>query len=327
MRRTHASGRREHRPLSVTVDPRRKGQFPSGGEGSNLARAVYGRTKCLGDTTRSVPARALITTMDQGISSCSNFAVGVVVARVSGVAGLGAFSLAYAAWVFIASLHRSLITNPMAIAGDARHPTDARANIKRGFASEVLLGLGAGLIMALLGLVLVAAGQVSFGVAQLAMAPWIIVLLLQDYWRWIGFMKGKPGKALVNDLVFDLIQAAGFGLLFVAHIHSAPLAIAAWGLGALGGAILGLWQFRVWPSFFGRLHVAPEEVGGRRVASSHLNLVVGFPPALRHLYGGVPWAGWTWRLEGGSGPCPGALRCPRTSGREHWAPRGIACLR
>ena len=245
--RTH--GRRPYRPLTVTVDTSGRVNFRPVLVDPMSASLGTGDATEAG--TRSVPARAFVTTMDQGVASVSNFAVGVVVARVSGVAGLGAFSLAYAAWIFIASLHRSLITDPMAIAGDARHPTDTRANIKRGFASEVLLGLAAGLVMALLGLVLIIAGQTTFGVSQLAVAPWIIFLLLQDYWRWIGFMQGRPGKALVNDLVFDLIQGIGFGLLFVAHIHSAPLAIAAWGLGALGGAALGLWQFRVWPSFLG----------------------------------------------------------------------------
>ncbi len=136
--------------------------------------------------------------------------------------------------------------------------TNASANIRKGFAAEVLLGAGSGLVMAAIGVLLILLGQVSFGVSQLAVAPWIIVLLLQDYWRWIAFMQGKPGKALVNDLVFDVIQAAGFGLLFMAHIHSTPLAIAAWGFGALGGAVLGLWH-----SASGRPSLAASRGSGR----------------------------------------------------------------
>ena len=197
---------------------------------------------------RSVPQRAFITTLDQGVSSVSNFAVGVAVARLSGIAGLGAFSLAYAAWLLVAALHRALVTDPMAILGDARHPTDTRANLKKGFAAEVTLGVTAGAVIAVLGGALMLAGQRSFGISQLAVAPWVTFLLLQDYWRWIGFMQAKPGKALANDVVFDVVQAAGFVVLLVSHVHSTPLAIAAWGLGALGGAVFGIWQFRVTPS-------------------------------------------------------------------------------
>ena len=197
---------------------------------------------------RSVPARAFITTLDQGVASASNFAVAVAVARISGVSGLGAFSLAYAAWLFVAAMHRSLVTDPMAITGDARHPTLAKANVRSGFASEVSLGLATGGIFALVGLALVAIGASSFGISMLALAPWVTFLLLQDYWRWIGFMQAKPGKALANDAVFDLVQAVGFAFLLVGHIHSTPLAIAAWGLGAVAGAVFGLWQFRIWPA-------------------------------------------------------------------------------
>ena len=42
-------------------------------------------------------ARARTTMADQCVASASNFAVGVVVARISGPAGLGAFALAYRA--------------------------------------------------------------------------------------------------------------------------------------------------------------------------------------------------------------------------------------
>ena len=63
---------------------------------------------------------AVLTLIDQGLSSVSNFAVGVVIARVVGASGLGGFALAYGAWLILAVLHRSLITDPMAISGDVR---------------------------------------------------------------------------------------------------------------------------------------------------------------------------------------------------------------
>src|SRR6185437_16418192 len=92
-----------------------------------------------GKPAMSARPRAGLTLADQGVSSLSNFAVGVVVARLSGPVGLGAFSLAYAAWLLLASMHRSLITDPMAIEGDVRqaNPRDA---IGRGAGSELILG-------------------------------------------------------------------------------------------------------------------------------------------------------------------------------------------
>lgn len=64
--------------------------------------------------------RATTTMLDQLLASASNVAVGIVVARISGPAGLGAFALAYTVWILVTTLHRSLITDPMAIMGDLR---------------------------------------------------------------------------------------------------------------------------------------------------------------------------------------------------------------
>ena len=53
---------------------------------------------------------------------------------------------------------------------------------------------------------------------------------LQDYWRWIGFMQGKPKKSLENDLVFNAVQALAFGGVFLAGLHSVFAVVAAWGV-------------------------------------------------------------------------------------------------
>jgi len=187
----------------------------------------------------------------------SNFAVGVAVARVAGASGLGGFSLAYAGWQVVAGMHRSLVTDPMAIEGDVYHATgnthDAgvRRGIKRGFAAEMLLGAGAASIFALVGGALMFCGQRTFGIAMVALAPWLPLLLVQDYWRWIGFMTRRPGLALANDTVFNCVQGAAFVAVFVIHTHSIVAVIACWGLGSLAGALYGLWQHRVLPSLAG----------------------------------------------------------------------------
>ena len=73
--------------------------------------------------------RALLTTTDQAFSSASNFVVGVAVARIAGPQGLGGFALAYGFWLVLAAMHRSLVTDPMAIENDAVQP-DAPGEIE-----------------------------------------------------------------------------------------------------------------------------------------------------------------------------------------------------
>jgi O-antigen/teichoic acid export membrane protein len=196
---------------------------------------------------RAAPQRALLTTIDQGFSSASNFVVGVAVARIAGPAGLGGFSLAYGFWLILAALHRSLVTDPMAIENDVILP-NAPARLRRGFASEVTLAIAAAICLLVVGIPLYVFGQKTFGLAMIAVVPWLPFLLVQDYWRWTGFMRREPGKALANDTVFNIVQAACFATVAVSGVHSVVLVIASWGAGAAAGAFYGLWQFKVRPT-------------------------------------------------------------------------------
>ena len=56
--------------------------------------------------------RAMTTLADQCVASGSNFAVGIVVARISGPAGLGGFALAYTGWILVTLIHRSSYYRP-----------------------------------------------------------------------------------------------------------------------------------------------------------------------------------------------------------------------
>ena len=184
------------------------------------------------------------------MSSASNFAVGVAIAHVAGIAGLGVYSLAYAVWLVLQAAHRSLVTDPMAIENDVSQ-SDAATHVQMGLAAELALGMMAAVLFAVVGLVLRVSGQHTFGLAFIALAPCLPFLLAQDYWRWVGFMKAAPGQALANDIVYDIVQAAAFVILVVSKIHSPVVAIAAWGMGAFAGAVYGLWQHAVRPALRG----------------------------------------------------------------------------
>jgi O-antigen/teichoic acid export membrane protein len=200
-----------------------------------------------GSASRAASKRAFLTTTDQAFSSASNFVVGVAVARIAGVDGLGGFSLAYAAWLVLAALHRSLITDPMAIENDAVH-AEAAVRLRRGLASEIILGIAAAACLAVVGIGLYFGGQHTFGVSMLAVLPWLPVLLAQDYWRWVGFMQREPGRSLANDTVFNIVQATCFVTVALTHTHSVVAVIASWGAGSAAGAVFGLWQFKVRPT-------------------------------------------------------------------------------
>ncbi|HMK62475.1 MAG TPA: hypothetical protein VK386_02555 [Acidimicrobiales bacterium] len=203
-----------------------------------------------GRAPRSASKRALLTLVDQGFSSASNFGVGVAVARIAGPAGLGGFSLAYACWLFLAAQHRSLVTDPMAIENDVVH-REASSKLRAGLAAELILAITAAGVLALVGASLILVHQHIFGLSMLTVAPWLPFLVVQDYWRWIGFMQRRPGKALANDTVFNCVQAAGFAAVAMGGVHSVVVVISSWGIGAAAGAVFGLRQFAVRPTLRG----------------------------------------------------------------------------
>jgi O-antigen/teichoic acid export membrane protein len=188
--------------------------------------------------------------IDQAVASASNFFVGIVVARISGPAGLGAYALAYMVWILLTMLYRATVTEPMVILGDMRRD-DRDETVRHGFAAVVTLGFVAAVLAAALGATCLVVGQHTFGVGLLSVAPWILVLVLQDYWRMLGFMEAKPKKSLFNDLVFNAVQAAGFAVIFIMGVHSVFAVISAWGGGAAAASLYGLWQFSVRPTFRG----------------------------------------------------------------------------
>lgn len=214
--------------------------------------------------------RAGITLADQAVSSSSNFALSAVVAHASGPAGLGAFSIAYAAWQFVAAMHRSLITDPMVIEGDARG-AGARAGVRSGFGAELVLGLVGTLCLVAVGVAVALAGSPVFARALLALAPWVPALLVQDYWRWVGFMTRRPGLSLANDVVFDCFQGSAFVAVLVCHDSSIWLLVGSWGLGAAAGALYGAAQHRCFPSFTGGLRLLRQRwTVGKYIAGSSM---------------------------------------------------------
>ncbi len=192
----------------------------------------------------SAPRRAALTMTDQCFSSASNFAVGIVVGRIAGPSGLGAYAVAYAIWLILAAAHRALITDPMSIDNDARGP-HARAKLQAGWAAELMLGAAAGGVVALASVLVLLSGQRGIGFALLALAPLLPFLLAQDYWRWAGFMQARPGLSLLNDAVFNVVQAGALAFVVLIGAHSPSLAILAWGTGAVAGSLYGLRQFSV----------------------------------------------------------------------------------
>src|SRR5437667_7608851 len=72
-------------------------------------------------TAKRWTARGLISILDQGFMSGSNFAVGLFFARILTPADYGSFSIVFSVFLLLAALHNALVLEPLSVVGPKRY--------------------------------------------------------------------------------------------------------------------------------------------------------------------------------------------------------------
>ena len=180
---------------------------------------------------------------DQAVSSLTNFAVSIYVARSLGASEFGAFSLAYVTYAFVLNASRGLATDPLLVRfSGAELPAWRRA------------------VSACTGTAL-AVGLVSRRCSRSAWprcctaprrgvpGPGLTLpgLMLQDSWRYAFFALGRGSQAFLNDLVWALALAPSLLALRMTHHQHVFWFVLVWGAAATVAACVGPLQARVIP--------------------------------------------------------------------------------
>jgi O-antigen/teichoic acid export membrane protein len=180
---------------------------------------------------------------DQAMSSLSNFAVNIFIARTLGAVQYGAFGLAYVTYGFALNASRGLATDPLLVRFSGTElPTWRRAAAKCT-GTAAMVGLATGLC------VLVAAGILT-GTARLAFLALGLTLpglLLQDSWRYSFFALGRGSQAFLNDTVWTVAVLPALLVLRMTGHATVFWFVFAWGGAAAVAAAVGPLQARVVP--------------------------------------------------------------------------------
>lgn len=187
---------------------------------------------------------AALVVVDQVVSSGTNFLVAIVVARALGPAGFGVYTFAVAVWIVFMSLLRTLVVQPFTIEVVGLSDSRRRTATSAGAMASLLLGGVAAVVIAT-GAVAWTDERSDLRHALTALALVIPALHLQDFWRFVGFAIGTPGKSLRNDLIWAGSSGLAVLALLTFKVSNPWLAILAWGAGAVVGAIAGGVQFSV----------------------------------------------------------------------------------
>lgn len=180
---------------------------------------------------------------DQIFSSATNFAVGIVVARLLGPRDLGGFSVGFAAYLVALLISRAFASEPLTMRYSHRNEQDWRIATSGATGTVLVFAMVCGAAGLVAGAVLGgAAGQ-----ALLAVAISLPGLLVQDAYRHAFFAKGTGALAFVNDVIWAAVLFPVLALLAVADLISVFTATAAWGLSASVAAFVGALQARAAP--------------------------------------------------------------------------------
>jgi len=178
----------------------------------------------------------VLTIIDQGASSVSNFALAFLVAHHSGPRALGIFALVTSTYVITQGVVRSFSSNCLL----TRPETDdaVMSHYERG-----------GYLTAMLLSTLMAMGvlAVSLALARDFALPFFIfglsfpLMALQDFSRYIGISRHDPGYAIRLDVAWLVLFLVIYAFLHHKGLVSMPWLFGAW---TVSGAAVGLTTLR-----------------------------------------------------------------------------------
>jgi O-antigen/teichoic acid export membrane protein len=252
-----------------------------------LAEALSSRGRHVSDNVNVVPVsrRAtaskqrvmVLTVVDQGMSSVSNFALAIIIAHYSDAHVLGVFAVLTTTYVLSQTLVRSLTSDCLL----TRHETDDHVMSRfeqAGFLSAIAYALAISLVLAAVGLLL----SPEFRLTFLVFAASFPLMACQDYARYIGISRYNPLYSIWLDLVWLLIFLGAYVDLRHAGLTTLPWLFGAW---TTSGAVVGvyaLWNhaarrrhrrlFRIW--YDSERHVGVRFAGQSLVVTSWTYLIV-----------------------------------------------------
>jgi O-antigen/teichoic acid export membrane protein len=176
---------------------------------------------------------------DQALSSATNFALALFVARSVDAQTFGSYSLAFAAYLLLLGAHRSLFSQPFMVrvarSDDEALVRDAQSKVLGG---AVLLGLVAGTVMAATSLLADGDTRVTLIVLGAALPG----LLVQDAWRFIFLGSGRPAAAALNDLCWAVVQGVLIVVVLSNSLSGMSPFVIVWGISAALAALFGFLQ-------------------------------------------------------------------------------------
>jgi len=197
-----------------------------------------------GSASGGAPSRLVWTVTDQVLSSGTNFALGILIARSVSAKSFAIFTLTFAAYQIFCGISRAVISEPLVVRFTRDDLLKEKRSIKSATGASLSIGGAVGLGIVLVSFALTGEDRTAFLVLGFGMPA----LLLQDCWRFVFFAAGRPAYATVNDGIWMVTQLGLVTLLIVSGDTGIGMLLGAWCVSGFAAALFGLLQAKVVPN-------------------------------------------------------------------------------
>jgi hypothetical protein len=180
---------------------------------------------------------------DKSLSSLTNFALSVVVARSVTLPEFGAFTLAFATYGIALGASAAIVSGPLSIRFSDCDVAEWRRGCRLGTGATLLVSILIGAVCVAVGLSLSQPLRGTLIVLGLSMP----LLIIQDCWRLAFFASGEPSSSFLLDLIWAACQVPLFVVLMVRGTSSVVPFVVAWGGSAAVAAAVGMLKGRALP--------------------------------------------------------------------------------
>jgi O-antigen/teichoic acid export membrane protein len=222
---------------------------------------------------RTAISRAGWNVADQALTSLTNAALSIFVARSVDANSFGAFAVCFSIYSLAIGATRTLVSDPLTVRFSAASPEDFARARRLAIAAAGGLGIVAGATLAIAAFALARSDELRDSLLALALT--MPGLTLQDSLRLSFITAGRPSAAAVNDLLWAILQAGGLSLLLFADVSSAALFVVVWGAAAALSAVFGATTVRAVPAVRGALRWFREQLHLSRFFVSEYVAVMG----------------------------------------------------
>jgi O-antigen/teichoic acid export membrane protein len=204
-------------------------------------------TKIRSAFSSGLGARAVWVIADQAVSSFSNAAVAIAVARAVSATDYGSFGLAFILYSLAISISQAVVAQVFLIRYSGSTADEQKNAAQHGIGA--LLAVASVIALALVAAALFFDG--SLRAVLLLTAVLLPALMLQDSLRTYFVSRGTPLNAFLNGLIWSGLQIISIGSLMIAGVESPVPYVAAWGLSSAVAVVVGLVRAGIRPRFDG----------------------------------------------------------------------------